>query len=268
VVVSTSCPGVIFLIMNKSPKLFLATCGILCSAYSFVPVGYAMTFEQMKDLEGAALLELRVNELLQLCGLPSKITDTGDSSSVKQRVHWQGVEMVLSSMPWEISYTKLLNTASIAQSNWVNPGSASPTCFKNLTTLDIHSKGDVGILTIKKRADNKKYVTSYDIPSDLYVAHKVIGVTGNLAKEVLISQIQERYGNPDETLHSERKTTKYRYWVIVNDNDTPSSLYAVDFIFKEGDKTCAQYTIRGNGFEFVQQKFDLLMQQWVNKYMD
>ena len=253
--------------MSNSATRLLAAFISLYGACLCIQDVHAMTLEQLKALEGTALLEMRVNELFQHCGLPSIIADTADVSQHQQLVQWEDVEMKLSSMAWEITYSRKQNLANHKE-GWTNPGNGSVACLTNLSDLVVHAKGDVGFLAVKKRADNNGYTTSYNIPKDLYVAHQVIGLSGRWKKEVPISRLLGQYGNPDEILTTDKKVTKYRYWVLTKEKDMPASLYAVDFEFRDGEENCYQFVVQTNGSEFVQERLDILLRQWEASYMD
>ncbi|MBI5040643.1 MAG: hypothetical protein HZB57_05430, partial [Gammaproteobacteria bacterium] len=218
-------------------------------------------------LAGAALLDVRVDAVLNECGLPSVIADTADVSLHRQVVRWEGAEMELSPMQWEIVYSRQRDTADHSN-GWVNPGAGNVTCLSSdVSSLALHAKGDAGILSVKKRADNKGYLTSYQVPDSLYAAHQVIGLTGNWNQGTPVSRIQARYGNPDEILDKEDGIKLYRYWVVVKQKQMPISAQAVDFEVKGTQKICSKFTIQTKGYEFVQERLDALQRQWEKDYV-
>lgn len=226
----------------------------------------AMSIQQMKTLNGTSLLGLRVDAVLRNCGLPSVILDPAGISHAKQKVRWGAVEMTLSPLEWEVIYTRQRDIA-VRESGWINPHPAGRACLADLSQLILHAKGNVGFLSVKKRADNKGYVTSYQVPNSRYAAHQVIGLTGRWKQGMPISRVRERYGNPDEVLDQGGGVKLYRYWIIVKHNYMPVSLHAIDFEVKDAEKACAKYTVQTSGFEFVQERLDALLREWERDYV-
>lgn len=226
----------------------------------------AMSLDQMKTLTGTALLDLRIDAVLQRCGLPAAIADSVNLPEKRKTIRWNDAQMNLSSMKWEVTYSRQRDLP-IHQDGWINPGSGSVACLTDLSALVLYAKGDVGILTVKKRADNKGYLTSYPVPDSLYAAHQVIGLTGSWGEGVPITKIQEQYGKPDEVLASAGGIKHYRYWVVARKDAMPVSVHAVDFEMMDAEKVCTKYTVRTSGFEFVQEKFDALLRQWERDYV-
>ena len=253
-------------IMPINSRHVLAFVIALLGVAPISPNAQAMSFDQMKMLAGTALLDARVDTVLNDCGLPSAIADTAPVTTQRKTIRWADVVMKLSSMNWDIVYSRQQKTADHGN-GWVNPGPASGTCLSNLSGLVLHSKGDAGILTVNKRADNNGYLTTYHVPDDLYAAHQVIGLTASWKQGVPISKIEERYGRPDEIQHGEDGLKLYRYWVVVKHKQMPVSLHAVDFDVRGEENFCTHYTVRTNGFEFVQEKLDALQRQWERDYV-
>jgi hypothetical protein len=227
---------------------------------------HAMSLDQMKTLAGSALLDLRLDAVLRRCGLPAAIADTADVSQPRQAIRWQGVQMKLSSMKWEVIYSRPRDVA-MHENGWINPGSGSVACLSGLSGLVLHAKGDAGVLTVKKRADNQGYLTAYRVPKYLYAAHQVIGLTGSWKQGMPISRLQERYGKPDEVLDRAGGIKHYRYWVVAKQKQMPVSVHAVDFEVKDTEKVCNKYTVQTSGFEFVQEKLDTLLREWERDYV-
>ena len=252
--------------MPAGSKHILLSLLSLWAMFPGFPDAQAMSFEQMKMLPGTALLELRIDAVLTDCGLPSLIADTADASPHRQAIRWGTIEMNLSAGKWEIVYSRQ-NEAADRGTGWINPDDGSNTCLSGLTGLVLQARGDAGILSTEKRADNKGYLTSYLVPDNLFTAHQVIGLTGGWKQGMPVSKIQERYGNPDEILEGEGGLRHYRYWVVVKQNEMPVSLHAVDFEVKATEKACSRYTVLTTGSEFVQEKFDALERQWLRDYV-
>ncbi len=114
----------------------------------------AMSPGQLQLLAGTTLLDLRTDKLFQDCGLPAGIADRAEVSQPRQTLHRDGVEMKLSAMDWEMIYSPRREPGH-HENGWLNPGAGSVACLSGLARLVLHAKGDVGILTVKKRVDNK-----------------------------------------------------------------------------------------------------------------
>lgn len=252
--------------MPLSSTYALASVMSLCGIFLIPHDAHAMSFDQMKTLAGTALLDLRVDAVLKGCGLPSAIADTADVSPRRKTIRWGNVEMKLSSMKWEIAYSRQREVANHGN-GWINPGSGNVTCLSDLSGLLLYAKGDAGFLSVKKREDGKGYLTTYHVPDNLYAAHQVIGLIGNWKQGISVSTIQEQYGKPDEILDGEDGIKHYRYWVVVKQKEMPVSVHAVDFEVKGAQKVCSRYTVHTNGFEFVQEKLDALQRQWERDYV-
>jgi hypothetical protein len=174
--------------------------------------------------------------------------------------------MKLSSMRWDLRYSRRRATADPA-GGWVNPGSANVACLSGLTELVLQAKGDVGILSVAKRPDNKGYRTSYLVPDDVYAAHQVIGLSANLQQTIPVSSLSERYGKPDSVQGGEGGTRHHLYWVVVRQKQMPISVYEVDLEVKGGDTTVTRYGVRTTGFDYVQERLDALQREWERNYV-
>lgn len=232
-----------------------------------VDASAAMTLDQMKALKGAAKLEITLDKLLSSCGLPTAIVDHGSANGAhgaKQRINWQGVDMRLSALDWEIVYgarqPKLGNIEG-----WVNGGKFDKRCTSGLSQLLFIAKGHVGILTVTKKAQGFGYITAYSEPKNLYQAHKVVGIRATLTGSLAVPTLVGRYGQPDEVLKHPGTREKFRYWVLTRRDHRPELLYAVDFELDNG--ACETYTISSSGVDFVQQRLDSLLKQWERDYV-
>ncbi len=227
----------------------------------------AMTVKQMQALAGTRLLGLRVSTVFRDCGLPADILDSKAVPQNRRKIRWQDVEMSLSPKQWEMIYTRRQDAAAHG-SGWINPHSGSVTCLADLPALIVQAKGSVGFLSVKKRADNQGYRTTYRVPRNLYLAHQIIGVTGRWKQGMPVSRILQRYGKPDEILDRAGGIKLYRYWIVVKQKDEmPISVHAVDFEVKNAARMCTQYTVQTSGAQFVQEKHDALMDEWERLYV-
>jgi len=221
-----------------------------------------MTLEQMKSLNGAAQLEITVDNLLHRCGLPAAIVDHGPADGAKQRLNWRGADMSLSALDWDIAYGTRQRQPG---KGWVNGGQLDHRCTSGLAQLLLHAKGHVGVLSVAKKAQGFGYATTYKEPKNLYQAHKVIGVTAKLTSSLSVSALVGRYGQPDEVVKQPGNRDKFRYWVLTLRDRRPESLHAVDF--EIDNATTASYAISTSGMDFIQQRLDTLLRQWERDYV-
>ena len=249
-----------------SPKYALAWMMSLSGLFLGAHSVYAMRPDQMNMLAGTALLDLRVDAALKICGLPSVIRDAADTPPLRNTIQWGDVGMKLSSMKWELVYSRQQDTVD-HENGWINPDSGSVTCLPDLSGLVLYAKGNAGFLSVKKKHDSMGYVTTYRVPDNLYLAHQVTGLSGNLKQAMPVSTILQQYGNPDEILDAAKGIKHYRYWVVVKQKAMPVSLHAVDFEVKETSNTSIQYSVYTDGTEFVQDKLDALMREWERDYV-
>ena len=226
----------------------------------------AMDTGQMQALAGTELLGLRADAVFRRCGLPAVVADAPDGTQKKRAVRWGKAAMRLSAADWELQYGHE-RPHEPRPKGWTNPAPGSSACLPGLSELVLHAKGNAGILSVKKRADNKGYITTYRVPDNLYAAHLVVGVTARWKTGMPVSSLQKRYGDPDEVV-TDRGVQFHRYWVVEKNNkQMPISLHAVDFEIGDGGKTCARYIVHTSDVEFVQQKLDALMRQWEKDYV-
>lgn len=227
----------------------------------------AMDAAQMKALTGTGLLGLRADAVFRRCGLPSAVVDAGNGAQQKRALRWGKVSMRLSAGDWDLRYGHRRQQVPAA-AGWTNPAAGGDACRSRLTELVLHAKGNSGILSVKKRADNQGYITTYRVPDNLYAAHQVVGITGLWKTGPPVTALEKRYGKPDEVLKNSGGAPVHRYWVVEKNNkQMPISLHAVDFEFGDDGKTCARYIVRTSDVDFVQQKLDALMRQWERDYV-
>jgi len=229
---------------------------------------HAMSPDQMKKLAGAGLLGLPADAVFRRCRLPAAIVDAVDPSHKKRTVRWGEATMQLSASDWNLLYGRRQRPTP-RESAWINSGPGGNACLSaDLSELVLRAKGGSGVLSVKKRADNQGYVTTYRVPDDLYAAHRVTEVTGRWKTGLPIAEVRQRYGDPDEVVKDGDRVRFNRYWVIErNDKQMPTSLHAVDFEIDRGGKTATGYILRSSDVEFVQQKLDALLRQWEKDYV-
>jgi len=155
---------------------WLLPCLVSSMSLVVTPV-FAMKAGQLETLPGTALLDLRVDGVFQQCGLPALINDNAAPKIPRQQLHWGETPMQLSKQAWTLHYSR----APIASTPvaWRNTQPASVDCLAGLKQLVVSTNGEAGFLNVKKRPDNKGYITSYTVPDDLFNAHKVVGINGH-----------------------------------------------------------------------------------------
>jgi len=213
----------------------------------------------MMQLPGATLLELRVAEIFTECGFPHVVIDHSEASSSDINTRWNGIKMNLSDGDWELIYRNNQNTETKKPVNgWINPGPAQSRCFPDFSLMTLLAQGGAGILKI----DKKQHKTTYTIPEDSYMAHKVTGYEVSLITPLSFEEITRAYGRNHERVKAEKDIGVFRYWVLVESGQMPVALYAVDFEINNIDNTCTAYRVATIEYDFVSRKFEALTEAW------
>jgi hypothetical protein len=221
--------------------------------------GYAMTIEQMKQLRGAYLLDLRANEIFTKCGLPDVVVDHSSSSPTKKDIHWNSIKMNLSAGNWDLLYQNYQGAAATGLGNdWINPDPVKSPCFSDFSQVTLFTQGGAGVLKI----DKEHHKTTYTIPEDLFKTHKVIGYKISLIKPLSVAEITGEYGRIDETVEKDKNNRIIRYWVLVESSQMPVALYAVDFEINNIDNICVAYRVSTSEFDFVRRRFEEFTKMW------
>jgi hypothetical protein len=225
-----------------------------------------MTIDQMKSLGGSSQLQSTARRLLEKCGLPTSITHEAGIGDVRRSVSWRGVAMRLPAADWNISYGSPPRDTG-REVGWLNAEPSRGGCLARAAWLVFNAKGAVGELEVRKKPDGWGFTTTYHVPANLYQAHKVIGVKVGLAKRIPVSTLIARYGPPDVILDAPGGRKRHRYWVLTRIDHRPESLHAVDFEIGNGDRSCGAYEISAAGYDFVNEKLDVLLREWERDYI-
>jgi len=221
--------------------------------------GYTMTIEQMKQLRGADLLDLRADEIFTKCGLPDVVIDHSTSSSINKNIDWNNITMNLSDGDWDLLYRNSRDTEAKSPVNgWINPSPAKSKCFSVFSLVTLFTQGGSGILKI----DKKLHKTTYTVPEDLYKTHRMIGYNASLITPLSLVEIIGTYGRNDETVEKDKNSRIIRYWVLVESSQMPVALYAVDFEINNIDNTCVAYRVVNSEYDFVRRKFEEFTEMW------
>jgi hypothetical protein len=129
------------------------------------------------------------------------------------------------------------------------------------------ARGQVGVVSTRKRSDGFGYVTTYRVPGSLLEAHKVVGVKVGLSKPITVSTLTGRYGPPDEVLGMKEGKERHRYWVLTRNDQRPETLHAVDFEIGNRDRSSGAYQISTVGTDFVRERLDSLLREWERDYV-
>lgn len=218
-----------------------------------------MTIDQMTQLPGANMLERRVAEVFTECGLPHIVIDHSEAFSDNSGARWNDINMKLSEGNWDLVYRNNpeVETEKPAR-GWINPGPVRSRCFPDFSRMTLFTQGRVGILKI----DKNRHKTTYKIPKDLYMAHKVIGYKVSLITPLSLEKITRTYGKNHEITDPEKNTGILRYWILIESGQLPETLYAVDFEINNIDNTCIAYRVATIEYDFVRRKFETLTKAW------
>lgn len=241
-------------------------CAMACVPSFMAPEApAAVTLAQMQSLGGAAHLHSTAARLFDRCGLPAAIVDDAREGE-RRKASWGGISMRLSALDWQIAYGIAARGAG-GQRGWKNPKPRREACLSGLAWLALKARGNVGVVTTVRRPDGFGYVTTYRVSSDLFEAHKVVGLAAGLSRRIAVSALIRRYGPPDERLSMPRGQERHRYWVLTRNDDRPESLHAVDFEIDHADQSAGSYAISAMGTDFVDEKLASLLREWEKAYV-
>lgn len=247
--------------MKAAVKVMLAAvCAAVCAAAAG---DKPMSIKQMEGLNGARLLDKRLDEVFAACGLPAAIGDHGKGLTVERAAAWKGTKMNLTDEGWDVAYGRAQG-GKPAPNGWTNPRPADSPCTTGLAGLVLYNEGRVGFVKIDRAARK----TTYTIPDDPYKAHKVIGLMAYLPAEIPVTEVAAKYGAEYENTTDEDDNKVLRYWVLVREGLLPVYLYAVDFHRSKSGQTVNAYAIRNKSFEFVAKKFRKFEEQWERWFFD
>jgi len=235
--------------------MVVAVCAALCMAA--VANDKPMSVKQMEGLKGVRLLDKRLNEVFDTCGLSAAIGDRGKGLATERTATWKGSKMSLTDENWDVVYGRTQGGKPVPN-GWINPKPTDSSCTAGLAGLVLYSEGKVGFLKIDRQARK----TTYTVPDDPYKAHKVIGLMAYLAAEIPATEVTAKYGAEYESVVDEDGNKVLRYWVVVREGLLPVYLYAVDFHRSNSGRRVYAYAIRSKSFEFVSKKLRKYEEEW------
>ena len=217
----------------------------------------AMTYTQMKELDGAELLAARADSVLQQYGMPASIVDYGlDSKKPHREVSWGTVKLSLTDDDWTLVYSgeREKETAKDPR-RWVNPRPSMPGRLSGLKRLTLRTYGNAGILVERSRSNNRLIVVA---PVTLLQEHQVYQITAAPLSPMTVKDIVKKYGlNYEDTADKGRKLL--RYWVVEYLGRFPANIFAVDFELSDDGSNAASYTLSSIRVDHVQEKYNELI---------
>ena len=219
-----------------------------------------MTIDQVKSLPGAQLLGQRVAEVFSQCGLPGLILDRGSSTSTRGHAKWNDLTMDLSDGPWSVGYEDSgENRSGVFADGWINPRPMKSKCFSALRRVTLFAQGGVGIVKV----DRQRRKTTYEMPDDLFQAHKVIGYEAFPMVGLSFVEIEKTFGRNYEILQQKDNHKIVRYWVIVESGQMPTAAYAVDFEISGVDEAVSSvFRVATSDCDFVRRKLRDFIDVW------
>ncbi len=220
-----------------------------------------MTLAEMKSLPGGAMIGMRVDAVLKTYGLPAAILASGDQRNRAVPAVWQGTEMRLSRGGWDLIYRASAMTLARPKQGWLNPRPAMPETLSGISGLTVVANGGVGFV----RIDRAMHKTTYTVPNDQFLAHKVISAQGRFNVPVPIRNIVNQTENKCVAIAG---VNKIRCWVLVEENEMPLAVYAVDLGLSKTGSEATGYTISGDEVDFVHHKYAEHYQHWMDLISD
>ena len=220
----------------------------------------AMTMDQVHSLPGAEeVLGQRLSDVFAQCGLPDLIVDRGLSTSKKKPAKWHNVTMHLSDGAWSVTYENGGQSRNRSLVNgWINPHPLKSKCFSALRRVTLFVQGGSGILTV----DRQRRKTTYEVPDDLFVAHKVIGYEAVPMVGLSFLEIEKTFGKSYEVIQQKDQYKILRYWIIVESGQMPIAAYAVDFEISGTGGTCSAFRVATTDCDFVRHRLRDFTDAW------
>ncbi len=215
-------------------------------------VSLALDFDSMRTIAGLQLLDAKVEQVLQIYGVPAALCASGKGSCVSQ---------LTSQLPggdWKLAYKFAASAASADQ--------RTVRCFsvRSFQSMTVYAKGGVGETVVK---ENPRRLV-YEISSDPYVAHKVSSVVLTLRNPLSVSQFTSEFGQPDIRTTEADGSRSLRYWVLQKEDEMPFRLYAVDSNLDSSGKRVVSLTGYGPLVDFVADELRARFNVWERNLYD
>jgi len=139
-----------------------------------------------------------------------------------------------------------------------------PQVLAQLSRIELLARGGEGIVTVNVAA----HKTTYTVPTDQLLAHKIIGVEARFTNPVGLREIVDEYGDRCQFIAGDHGRPVMRYWVLTRVNVLPLALYAVDFDLNRRGNEALGFTIRGVEATYVRRRFAAYFQHWLDFIID
>lgn len=216
-----------------------------------------MHFAQMQAIAGVALLDARVDALIEAYGRPAIIEDAGPGAG-RAAEDSSGLS---ANGDWRLVFTPEAHPGGRPARRDFKAQGLTLKAFKHLV---IHAQGGVGRVVIR-RAPLK---TSYEMPADPYQSHRVVTVYADLRRPVSRADIELVYGGQYERVTDNSGATWLRYWVVQLQGQTPLRLYAVDFRLDESGERITGLAANGPRIGFVKAELVKRSRIWERNLYD
>ncbi len=235
------------------------------AAFVMTAPASAMTLSQMRALPGGSLIEQRVLQIFNAYGAPTAVVDGVNHPGGLRLVRWHALRMRLDTGAWTLVYRG--RAVSVAQ-GWRNPDPRQPLALAGVEQMEFVARGNAGIVTINAAAHR----TTYRVPDDLLLAHKVLAVKARLARPVGLRLIADRYGYGFGSVAGNSGRPVARYWIFTqnhaSEDPMPVSLYAVDFTLSRDRQKVTGYAIYGVDMPFVGRRFNAYYIHYIDLFSD
>jgi len=187
----------------------------------FPATAAAMDLEEMMSLPGAELLTFRANEVVERLGPPAAIRDHGAKGLARRQVALGEAQAALTGAPWNLIYGKFPGRSDF---EWVNPRPDRPADLEGLDTLVVYTHPDPDVIDL----DAQTGELSMRRAAGALEEHAIYGVASIPTRSIPWEEFVEQWGPPDEETADEKRQPVSRYWVSLDVDTFPVTLFAVD----------------------------------------
>lgn len=217
----------------------------------------------MQELLGIGMIDARMSTVFDTHGLPSEIVSSEQATQFSSPARWGGTEMTLPEGDWQVSYGTSHSQDKAQGPMWRNPNPDLFPQLEGVSRIVLYAKANVGTITLRRYP----LKTTYDVPKDPLLSHKVTGVRVEYRDPILLAAIVACYGSQYDSVEDESNVRLIRYWVLRREGDVPLSLFAVDFELNVAGDAVIASVASSTEKDFVRNKLQVYFDKWqINLY--
>ncbi len=179
----------------------------------------AMHYEQMLAIAGVALLESRVDRVVQVLGPPAIVQRDAAREDRFAATTLGGLSVT---GDWRLRYRPGSGPG------WAPPDLQArglPLSASAFSRMELQAQGGVERLVVRRAPER----TGSEMPADPYQAHRVVSARADLRHPLPLAVLEAVYGGQWEAVSDVGGARWLRYWVTQFQGEVPLRLYAVDF---------------------------------------